>query len=144
MGALPALPEYGYICQWCCAYSLKRCRVRPLGFKFGHFLLPQSCINQIKLRTSNFVKNLKIFLCTVLCQRVSASSALPSYHRYHFWIAKEHTLMSQFWHITPWFIWRIYYLQAEKMSSAHKCLKQSCFKTQLSFNIHYTYMQLRF
>lgn len=144
MGALPALPEYGYICQWCCAYSLKRCRVAPLGFKFGHFLLPQSCINQIKLRTSNFVKNLKIFLCTVLCQRVSASSALPSYHRYHFWIAKEHTVMSQFWHITPWFIWRIYYLQAEKMSSAHKCLKQSCFKTQLSFNIHYTYMQLRF
>lgn len=37
MGALPALPEYGYICQWCCAYSLKRCRVAPLGLSLDIF-----------------------------------------------------------------------------------------------------------
>lgn len=85
---LPCLGQWLHLPVVLCILSQKM-QGQFFGSKFGNFLLPQSCINQIKLSNCNIIKYLRKLLCTVLCQRVSASSVFSGYHMCHFWIAKE-------------------------------------------------------
>lgn len=119
------------------------------GSNLWHFLLPQSCINQVKLSTCNIIRYLRVFLCTVVCKRVTAFSVFSSYHVSLLEHQKDSPREKSIplCHSFDTLIHGSYgelTIQGEKnYFCKHACLKQSSCKTQLGFNIHYMYVKLK-
>lgn len=145
---LPCLGQWLHLPVVSCTPSQKM-QGQIFGYNFWYFLLPQSCINQVKLSICNMIMYSRMFLCTVVCQRVTATLVISGYHvsllghQTDLPCEKRIPLCYRFDTLIHGSYGELTIHSQKNASCEHVCSKQSNFKTQLRFNIHYAYMKLK-